>query len=72
MYEHHGHVKYLNSCKKLLKLMDENIVPDSKYLRETVLRISLDDKYKEKVKNKIDKDRNKQQYININKGIKNR
>lgn len=52
--------------------MDENIVPDSKYLRETVLRISLDDKYKEKVKNKIDKDRNKQQYININKGIKNR
>ncbi|MDR7856106.1 hypothetical protein [Tissierella sp.] len=69
-YENHGHVRYLNSCKNLLKLMKRQVVPDSPYLRGTVLRISLDEKYIAKVKNKIDKDKNKQQYFNPQKGVK--
>lgn len=69
MYQNHGHVKYLNTCKKLLRLMDKSIVPDNPYLRGTVLRISLDEKYKENVLVKIEKDNNKQKYININKGV---
>lgn len=69
-YENHGHVKYLNSCKKLLRLMDRQIVPDNPYLRVTVLRISLNEKYKAKVLNKIEKDANKTHYININKGVR--
>ena len=69
-YKNHGHVKFLGTCKKLLKMMDRNIVPNSSYLRGTVLRISLDEKYKAKVQHKIDKDKQKPKYININKGIK--
>lgn len=69
-YENHGHVKYLNTCTKLLKLMNKGIVPHSDYLRGTVLRISLDDKYIEKVKQKISKDKQKPKYININKGVR--
>lgn len=68
--EHHGHIKYLDTCEMLLKLMDKEIVPDSSYLRGTVLRISLNDKYKEKVLNKIDKDKSRQYYFNPNKGVR--
>lgn len=50
--------------------MDKRIVPDSSYLRETVLRISMNKKYKDKVLRKIQKDQDKQKYINVNKGIK--
>lgn len=68
-YENHGHVKKAKTAKMLIRLMKENKVPNSNYLRETVLRVSLDNKYKTKVKNKMAKDRDKQKYININKGI---
>lgn len=50
--------------------MDKKIVPDSSYLRETVLRVSLDNKYKDKVKHKIKKDKDRQVYINVNKGVR--
>lgn len=69
-YENHGHIKHLGTCKKLLNLMDKNIVPDSDYLRGTALRISLDTKYIAKVKNKIEKDSNRQYYFNPNKGLR--
>lgn len=69
-YEHHGHVKFLGTCKKFLKLMDKGIVPDSPYLRGTALRVSLNEKYKSKVLHKIEKDKNKPHYINVNKGVK--
>lgn len=65
----HGHIKYLDTCEMLLKLMDKEKVPDSSYLRGTVLRISLNDKYKDKVLNKIDKDKSRQYYFNPQKGI---
>lgn len=68
--EYHGHIKKLGTCKLLFKLMDKRIVPDSSYLRETVLRISMNKKYKDKVIRKIQKDKDRQQYININKGMK--
>lgn len=50
--------------------MDKGQVPDSDYLRETVLRISLDTKYRDRVRNKIEKDKNKQLYFNPNKGVR--
>lgn len=69
-YENHGHIKYLGTCKKLLNMMDRKIIPDNDYLRGTVLRISLDKDYKDKVLNKIEKDKQKPHYININKGVR--
>lgn len=68
-YENHGHVKHLGSCKKLLKLMDKKTVPHSTYLRGTVLRISLDEKYKQTVLHKIEKDSQKPKFIRIQKGL---
>lgn len=67
-YKNHGHFKKFNTCMLLIRLMENYIVPDSSYLRESVLRISVDDKYIQKVKVEIDKGRKK--YINVNKGIK--
>lgn len=68
-YENHGHVKHLNACKKLLRMMDKEIVPHSDYLRGTVLRISLDEKYKADVERKIEKDRQKPKLVRIQKGV---
>lgn len=68
--ENHAHVKHLSTCKKLLNLMDRKIVPDSDYLRGTTLRISLNDKYKDRVRDRMLKNKKKTHYININKGVK--
>lgn len=50
-------------------MMDRQVIPDSSYLRGTVLRISLDDNYKAAVRHKIEKDKQKPKYVNINKGV---
>lgn len=69
-YENHGHFKKLDTCYVIIKLINKRQVPRSKYLRGSALRLSLDKKYLSKVKRKINKDKNKQRYVNINKGIK--
>ena len=68
--ENHGHLKKLNTCHMLIRLMRKGTVPKSKYLQDAVLRISTDEKYKELVLLKQAKDKDKQFYRNINKGIK--
>lgn len=65
----HGHFNSVGAAHKLIKLIEKRIVPASEYLRESVLRITVDRKYKQKVADKIRKDSNKQQYYNINKGV---
>lgn len=67
-YQNHGHFKKFNTCMLLIRLMENGTVPDSSYLRESVLRISVDEKYIQKVKVKMNK--GKKKYININKGIR--
>jgi len=69
-YKNHGHFKKLTTCYLLIGLMNRQQVPDNKYLRESVLRISTDSDYIERVNNKIDKERDKTHYINVNKGVK--
>ena len=59
-----------STCHLLIKLMRRYIVPKSKYLQDAVLRISTDEKYKEKVLVKQEKLRNKPNYMNVNNGIK--
>lgn len=68
-YKNHGHLKKAKTAKMVIKLMKKRQVPRSDYLRETVLRVSLDEKYKAKVRNKIKRDKNRTYYININKGV---
>lgn len=69
-YENHGHFKKESTCHLLIKLINRNIVPHSHYLRQAVLRICTSDKYKDKVKRKIKKDKDKQVYFNSNKGVR--
>ena len=69
-YDNHSHIRKLGTCKMLLGLMEDKIVPDSDYLRESVLRLSLDEQYKQKIRNKIKKDKNRTWYHNPNKGIR--
>lgn len=68
-YKNHGHVKRENTCHMLIRLMRKGTVPKSRYLQDAVLRISTDQKYIEKVLAKQEKLKNKQYYININKGV---
>lgn len=68
-YKNHGHLKKAKTAKMVIRLMKRKEVPRSDYLRGTVLRVSLDEKYKAKVRRKIARDENKQHYINVNKGV---
>lgn len=69
VYSNHGHLKSLKAAKMMINLIERRIVPKSDYLKETALRVSLNDKYKTDILNKIEKNKNKQSFININKGI---
>lgn len=69
-YDNHGHFKQLKTCYLIIKLMQKRQVPRSKYLRESAIRISIDINYVNKVKRKIEKDRNKQRYCNSQKGVR--
>ena len=69
-YSNHGHFRRLKTCYLIIKLMQKRQVPRSKYLRQSVIRISIDINYVNKVKRKIEKDRNKQRYCNSQKGVR--
>lgn len=66
----HGHLKKLKTCKTLIKLIESNKVPDSPYLRECALRICRDDKYTDYIRRKIERDKERPKYVNINKGVR--
>ncbi len=69
-YDNHGHFKKLDTCYLIIKLLQKRQVPRSRYLRESALRISTNKDYINKVKHKIQKDKDKQKYINVNKGCR--
>lgn len=68
-YGNHGHIKRYETAKMFIRLMDKKQIPRSDYLRKTVLRVSLDERYKDDVRRKIEKDRDKQRYFNPSKGV---
>ena len=69
-YSNHGHFRRLKTCYLIIKLIQTQQVPKSKYLREAAIRISTDIDYINKVKRKIEKDRDKQYYVNPQKGVR--
>lgn len=68
--DEHTHIKTQKTCENLIDMIYRGNVPDSDYLRESILRICKDKKLIRDVKHKIEKDKNKQQYFNPNKGVK--
>lgn len=69
LYKNHGHLKKLKTCYTIIKLIQRGQVPHSDYLRGSAIRISIDDNYLEKIRHKIEKDKKRIRYININKGV---
>lgn len=69
-YDNHGHFRKLGTCYKIIKMVQRKQVPNSKYLRESAIRLSLDTRYTDRVKRKIAKDRDKPRYYNSQKGVR--
>ena len=69
-YKNHAHLKKYSTCELLIKLIDKKIVPKSQYLRGSVLRVTLDQDYIDKINSKQAKDREKLAYFNSNKGLR--
>jgi hypothetical protein len=69
-YENHTHIKRQQTCKMLIKLFNKRAVPKSEYLRESCKRLILDKSYIEKIEIKQEKDKNKQSYLNSQKGVR--
>lgn len=68
-YENYGHLKRLETALMMINLIERRIIPKSNYLRGTAIRVALDERYVQAVKDKIDKDSQKQHFINVNKGV---
>lgn len=71
-YENHGHIKRLRTAKMMIDLIERKIVPKSDYLRVTALRVTTDENYRQAILSKIEKNKNKSVYRNINKGVVNK
>lgn len=67
-YNCHAHMKKSDTCFLLIRLIEKQIVPKSLYLQNAVLRLITDESYREKILNKQAKNKNKQQYFNVNNG----
>ena len=68
-YENHAHIDHKKAAELLKKQIERKIVPKGKYFRSCALRITVDERYKEKILTKAAKDRNKQSFFNVNKGV---
>lgn len=71
-YKNHCHVYNFKSAIKLKKDIERKLVPRGKYFRSCVLRVTIDEKYIEKINIKISKDKNKSYYFNPAKGVINK
>lgn len=69
-YKNHTHIKVRSRtgereyriCKWLIHMLDNELIPDSNYLLESAIRLTLNEQYKEQLL-KV-KDRRKQKYLN--------
>ena len=70
-HKHHAHInrgnrkKRYRSANTLMRLVRNKTVPKSKYFRTSALRLTLDEKYKEEIKIKMEKDKQKPKYTNV-------
>jgi len=62
-YSQHAHISTINGCNRLIYLIDNNLLPTSKYLQDSCRRLLTEDEYT-KLKQK------KQRYYNVNKGVR--
>ena len=68
-YKSHCHIDNRKSAELFKKQVERKIVPRGKYFRSCALRVTIQEGYIEKILVKIDKDKNRTWYRNINKGL---
>jgi len=69
-HENHCHIDNKKSAELFKKQVERKIVPRGIYFRSCALRVTIDENYKEKILIKAAKDKQKQLYRNINKGVR--
>lgn len=69
-YENHGHFKKLSTCFVLIRLLQRKTIPSKPFMLEAARRITIDEKYKEVLSNKQQKNKQRQYYFNSNKGVR--
>lgn len=67
--ENHTHLNTVKVCRSLVGMVCNKTVPTSDYLKESALRVSRDEKYCQKIRNKIAKNKDKQTYYNVINGV---
>lgn len=68
--ENHTHLKKKDTCYLLIKLVCRKQIPRSPYLRTSAKRISRNKKYIREIEIKEEKDKQKLQYFNLQKGVR--
>ncbi len=68
-YKNHSHFKKLSTCYVIIRLVKNKTIPNKPFMIQAAKRLTLDIKYKEKLKNKQIKNKEKQYYYNINKRV---
>lgn len=67
-YKNHGHFKKLDTCYLIIDLIKNKKIPKSKYLLGSAIRLTTDEKYKNTLE--LKRNKLKDNYYNVNKGIK--
>jgi hypothetical protein len=62
-YSEHAHLKSMQGCLNLIKLIRNNKLPRSKYLRGSCQRLLSEEEYRQLKESK-------QKYVNVNKGVR--
>lgn len=68
--DEHTHIKSLKTCEDLIDMIYRRRVPESDYLRKSIIRICKDEKLVADVIRIIEKDKQKPKFIRINKGVR--
>lgn len=63
-YKNHAHLRSGHTCRRLIKLLNKNIMPESQYLRGSAKRLLTENEF-----NKL-KIKEKKKYINVMKGVR--
>ena len=69
-YANHAHIKTKNTAELLCKLIRNKTLPNSSYLIDSAIRITLDEKYRHELEIKQKRIKDKQNYYNPQKGVR--
>ncbi|MCK9444596.1 MAG: hypothetical protein M0Q14_08725 [Tissierellaceae bacterium] len=69
-YDNHGHFKKLSTCYLIIRLMQKRTIPKKSFMLEAARRITIDQKYKQVLEMKQEKNKQRQRYFNPNKRVR--